>query len=521
MSRYRGSKEQVLSIVFADPKQTLSPPEMLPTEETSSPCKLPVHLPFVEKMFMKKRSYSPKSSLPYLEKSQPITPILYKEASPFLPQLFSSLTPPPFVPIKRKDLARKALSPQQEEGERVFSPPPLTFQREEEPFRQSAPISSIQEHLIKKDLQLSSSTIRFPSNSSLDVLSCRNEERALSWSDAFLTQVDYFEKGPNKILFAITLLPKPGADFEKLPQHIYYLMDTANVIQQSRLKATKNAIIRSLSYLSHEDRFNIIGFDHKLRRFAQENLSPTSYNKKLTRQFLQGLDLGSMFFSANPYKALSSLLHEQIDPEAISTIVLLTNGDGLGNKHHYRKQMREFSQRNAGKFNLFCLGMTEDEQLPMLETLALFNKGSLYASPTKGGLKRKLGKLIQSIQSPIATNLSVHACSKDPELSICLTPKNARLGDLYANTPLIILGETDSLSNFTLFIQGKRRGEFVQIRKKISFDQATKVEDTLEQSWALEKAVDYYHEFFFTGDKEHAKKALAYLNAHELPPIFP
>ncbi len=345
--------------------------------------------------------------------------------------------------------------------------------------------------------------------------------QTISWSDAFAIDVQYLEQDEDTILFAATFLPKKQASFTKLSQHIYFLVDTSNAIQKARLKATNSAVQRSLSYLTKEDRFNIIGFDTNTYRFSPENCIPNNQGKKAAREFLQNLRLGSLFSSADPYRPLYDALHETVDPHAVSTLVLITNGDGMSNRYNSEAFLQAFTQRNQGKFQVYCLAMQEDEHSKYLENLALFNRGELYTSHTKGGLKRRLSKLVKSIHYPIAKNVSLTASSRSDGHTIELLPGKNRIHHLYLDTPFVVMGKTNRKEDFILFLQAENGDNCIHIRKEICLQKACSAQKYLEEEWAIEKALASYDAYFSTGNSSHAKKANALLTQHALKPLFP
>ncbi len=359
----------------------------------------------------------------------------------------------------------------------------------------------------------------FASLYELGALTCKEQFSTTPWQEAFVVDVDCYEKASGKIVFAVTFFPKPHMHFEKLPQDIYYLIDKSNAIQEARLKATKNAVNRSLSYLSDEDRFNLVAFDHRLELFSGDNQTPNLLGKKRAREFLQHLQLGSLFSSSEPYRALYSVLQGELSSRP-TTVILITNGEGLGKRSERQQLIGQLSRYNQGRFPIFCLAMDGDEDLPSLERLSLFNQGSLYVSHTKGGLKRKLSKLLKAIEHPIAERISLHACARNHEQQIVLSHQPS-LPRLYKGVPFLVMGETNSMDDFTLFLHGKAGEKSVQIRAEISLKKASLAGPQLANQWAFARALEAHQQFFLSGEEHFFQKALALVEEHQLEEFFP
>lgn len=401
--------------------------------------------------------------------------------------------------------------------------PQLSF--EEQPITDKIP-EGIPSHLyddlaVYPDLEPLPAVDLQTAHSSFPTLPTLGELETRTRSEDFDVDLILFnEKTEDGYLFAITLIPKSHAQFEKLKQNVIFILDKSNAIQKDRLKTSMNAIISSIGMLGPEDTFNILAFDTKLERLSIENLYPTKGNKYHAKNFLNGLRLGSIFSSADPYKPLNNLLYEHTNDDEVSTIILVTNGEGLANKNAQPYFIQEFTMKNANKFYLYALAMQSDHNLPLLEAITQFNRGKLLTSPTRGGLKRKLMRIVKSIHYPIAKDLSLTAISKTTNNKVSLFPSSYRLPALYMNEPFVILGSTQNLDDFVLFVQGKHKDKWLNIKKNISFLQAKKAEQFLHEEWALQKSFDCYEKYFREKDPKYLNDAESILESFHVPPIF-
>ncbi len=316
-------------------------------------------------------------------------------------------------------------------------------------------------------------------------------------------------------IFAATLIPKSNEILTPLSQNFYFLLDTSNVIQNDRLKASKKAIHRTLSFLGEKDSFNIIHYDSKMQRMALHSV-PCNKNERLfAKDFLHSLKLGSIFASADPFKPLNTLLFEKTAPEKVSHIFLITSGEGISNQNKVPFFIHDWTSKNQGKFCLHILALHSDPNLPLLDAFASLNQGKLYLASNKTGLKRKLHKMVKSVQSPIAKNLSIQAISSSNEPILEIYPSNQSLPILFQNEPFVIWGKVKKGEDFTLFIQGKNRETWLNLKKKISLQNAKKASAAFKEKWATQKAYSLYESYFKTDDPSYLIEANELLKPYQ------
>ena len=238
------------------------------------------------------------------------------------------------------------------------------------------------------------------------------ELETTSYSESFEADLVFLPKDTGEgYIFALTLIPRQELNLPRFRQHITFLLDRSNTIQQKRLNATKMAIHKGFEYLTPEDTFNIIAFDSKIEKMSPYSLPCTNQFFIQAEQFLEKISLGSFFSTSNIYRPLFLTVPGKVEEDEIHTAILLTDGETLTNKSVTKSLLYDWTQYNNGRVSLFALGV-EDNNSSTLETIAAFNKGKLFSTTTLRGFKRKLHKLLKTIQNPVAKNLVSVAISK-------------------------------------------------------------------------------------------------------------
>ncbi len=364
------------------------------------------------------------------------------------------------------------------------------------------------------------SPLKEPSIPSLPKIPSLSELQTGSYSDSFETELVFFEKENGEYLFALTLIPREDLELTPLKQNYIFLLDRSNSIQKERLTASKNAVRKAIGELKEDDQFNVIAFDQKVDKLAPTMLPVSSATTAKAHDFLNKIELGSFFSQKNLYKPLFLTVPQSLNPDEIYTAILITDAENLSQKTMMQSLISEWTYMNHGKVALYTIGMNEDSHLDSLNMIASFNRGKSISSPTYRGLKRKLLKLMKTIHSPIAKNISCKAISRFEKDGIELFPKSTHTPHLFQGEPYTILGTTRSLHDFVLFVQGRLNGKWLHIKKHISFAEAKKGNPSLKSEWAQYKAFNLYEKYLEGGGSPFLAEASSLLKDHELPNIF-
>lgn len=352
----------------------------------------------------------------------------------------------------------------------------------------------------------------FPSLEELEVQQCDD------YFDMELTLLPK-EEGEEESLFALTLIPRSELSLPSIPQHYTFLIDRSHSIQADRLRASKNAVKKALTTLGAEDTFNIIAFDSRIEKFSSSFLPPTEENLGKAEEFLDRLVLGSLFSPADLYKPLFLTLPFEVSQPELHTAILLTDGETLAKRSTQRALLAQWTAQNQGKVALFGVGIGGDIQLRTLDVATAFNRGKLFHSPAVRGIKRKLLKLMKSIETPIAKNISCYGIAPEGE-KIVLFSKVSQSPHLYLDQPYTLLGTVRDLEDFTLFIQGHLKKGWLNIKKKISFSEAKEAHPSLKAEWALKRAYQVYEAHAHHLDASHLKEIEDILAPYDLKIAF-
>lgn len=344
------------------------------------------------------------------------------------------------------------------------------------------------------------------------------ELQTVSYSDDFEVEVLFIPE-EKEYFFAITLMAHPDLEIPRLRQHFDFLIDRSNSIEKTRLQITKQAVVKAIESLSLDDSFNIFAFDSKIDKFSSSPQLPISSSIKQAKQFLESQQLGSFFSPANLYKPLISTLPSEKDK--IHTAILLTDGESLRKKQNQREFGLNWSLENQGKVSLFSFSLSKDQNQEILKIATALNRGKSIDAPSERGMKRKLLKWMKLLSRPVAHDLQLSIFSDAEEELITFFPSDpSRLPHLYLDLPYVILGKAKDLKPFTLFVQGKTKEGWINIKKKISFDLAKEAPSQLKKDLALHESYDLYHRYLNDFDLSHFDEIRSLLTPFDLPVAF-
>jgi hypothetical protein len=348
-----------------------------------------------------------------------------------------------------------------------------------------------------------------------------DELETSSYSDSFDIDLVCLPRPDQKgYIFALTLIPRADLKLPKMHQHYNFLIDRANSIQRERLLATKSAVLKAAGEIAPDDTFNIFVFDSKIEKLFPSARPADSAALKQAAEYLDKINLGSFFSPADLYNPLLLTLPATVQDDEIYTTIMFTDGENLAKKTGMRSILQTWTWQNNGKVALFTLGMGSDTQLAALDVASVFNKGRLYYSPTKRGIRRKLLKLMQNIHTPIAKNMVCRAIGKSQKKQIEIFPRPYQTMHLYLGQPFVILGISDTMDDFILFVQGRLKDRWLNIKKTISFTDAKKGDASLKQEWALQMAYQCYERYVADDNPQHLAEAQQLLQPYDIQTAF-
>ncbi len=340
-------------------------------------------------------------------------------------------------------------------------------------------------------------------------------------SDHFDVQIEYAEKRNRPgYVFKLSFIPRQDIIFKRIQQNYYFLLDRSNSIPRARFTLNKQAVSAALEHMKPKDTFNILIFDDKVCRLSETTLTWNTANVAKARAFLDSQGHGGYFAATELYSSLGKIIPDNVSDTEVNTAILLSDGDTYLPQEKQRQTIGGWTTNNMGKVSLYAIASGGGNNLPLLELISSFNKGNLIYSYDHTQLNSRITKLVQTIRNPIGKQMVATAVPTDKQAVVILQPKNNRLPDLYQNTPFVLYGSTNRLTDFVVFLQGKYYDNRFDIKKHVSFETATRGSPSLEKVWTQLVVQEFYERFFEDGNKKHLDAAKHLLSPLNLPVPF-
>ncbi len=332
-----------------------------------------------------------------------------------------------------------------------------------------------------------------------------------SWSDQFKVDLHVFPDQQHRhYVFFLTLEPTNDLTDQKLKQNFHFLLDRSPSIEKHRFAAYKRGVLKALTSLNEGDSFNVYLFDQKLVKFKEENAVFSKKSLEEVEQFLNKEDAKRSFFKTDLCTNLEKLLPEIAANEGIHTAILLSDGTVSIKPERQQKILASCFANHTKNLSLYTASVGINNNKPLLSLISSLNKGNFLQVDTNASFPRKLAKMVLDLRSPIATNVRISSVTSDENAKVLFYPSSSKRTNIHANSPYVIAGTIDSLTDFTVLIQAKHGNEFVNIEKTISFSKAKKAENFHKALWSNIYAQKCYELFLEKQDSSYLDKAQKY-----------
>lgn len=341
---------------------------------------------------------------------------------------------------------------------------------------------------------------------------------SILWEEEIHVDVSYTaDPEGHKYIFSLAIQPDFDLDAEPLQQNFYFIIDRSNSVKKQRFNGFKRAVQRALSALQEGDKFNIFILDKSVSRLSEKNLFVSAKNLKAAEEFLEKEDYKPFFSGNDLYTSLDRIFSFSQSPDELHSAILISDGNTLMGSQKQKKAILDWSLKNKGNINLYTATSGQGNNLVLLDLLSYATSGKLLYSDTNASFPRKLVKLVKDLHDPIVKEVTLDAVAADPGNNVLLYPTKTVLSPLYIKKPFVVVGTIDDLENFTLYIQGRNRGRYLNIKKTISFQEAAKGGRGLEKLWAYAQANLCYDQFLKEGKNTHLKEAKKILSPYKAP----
>ncbi|KAM8799909.1 LOW QUALITY PROTEIN: inter-alpha-trypsin inhibitor heavy chain H3-like [Eudromia elegans] len=250
--------------------------------------------------------------------------------------------------------------------------------------------------------------------------------------------------------FAPTNLPN-------LSKNVIFVIDTSGSMAGREIQQTREALLKILDDIKHEDYFNFILFGSEVRTWKETLIKATPENLDEARNFVRGIIADGMTnLHGGLMRGIEMLnaAHEEnrVPKRSASIIIMLTDGQpnvGISNTQEIQTLVQKAIE---GKYPLYNLGFGYGVDYNFLEKMALENKGLARRIYPDSDSALQLQGFYDEVSRPMLTDVELNY----PENEISDLTKN-NFKHFYDGSEIVVAGRfTDHNQNsLTVDVRGE------------------------------------------------------------------
>lgn len=252
-------------------------------------------------------------------------------------------------------------------------------------------------------------------------------------------------------------------------RELIMVQDVSGSMQGESIRQARSALLQTISQLNENDFFNLIFFNNQSWKLFPDAVRASHNNIRLARSALinQQADGGTEIFPA-----LELALQSTAKSERLRQIVFVTDG-AVSNEDNLFSLIRS----KLGESRLFTVGVGSAPNSYFMRNAAQIGRGTFTYVSRPNQVGRKIGALMQSLNSPALTDLTLTLDAQN--LNVLPDP----LPDVYAGEPIYAYFKADRFPS-----QAELRGNIASVPSWLSvpLDEAEQFEG-VAVAWAREK----------------------------------
>lgn len=300
-----------------------------------------------------------------------------------------------------------------------------------------------------------------------------NRDFELTWvpRQSALPQAAWFTERVGAHHYALLmLLPPEAARAPRLPREVVFVLDTSGSMAGASIRQAKEALELALGRLGPQDRFEVIEFNSGARALFNGARDAGPDNLRAAVRWVRTLEArGGTEMAA----ALRLALDGSERSSRVRQVVFLTDG-AVGNEEALFRLIRE----RLGDSRLFTVGIGSAPNSHFMTKAAQLGGGTFTYIGRIEEVRAKMGELFAKLEAPVLKDVQAHW----PE-GVQVEAWPARLPDLYAGEPLVLVARLDKLDG-ELRVHGQRDGSAWEARVPLEEHAAA---TGLGSVWAREK----------------------------------
>lgn len=262
------------------------------------------------------------------------------------------------------------------------------------------------------------------------------------------------------------------AGLSKGMDYVFILDVSGSMADGGKLRISRESIVAFINALSPEDRFEVITFNVQPARLFDALTAVSDESKARAAEFLDTQQARG----GTVLRPALTLAYRYADPDRPLNAVVLS--DGMTEQSERRELLQLITER-PGNTRVFCVGVGNDVNRPLLEQLAS-DAGGLAAFISQGdNFERQAQAFRRKLLRPVATNLKI-----DFEGTAVRDVEPLELPNLYHGSPVRLYGRYKGSGPVTVNVEADVAGMPLKKSVQIEFPAADNSNPEIERMWA-------------------------------------
>jgi len=259
-----------------------------------------------------------------------------------------------------------------------------------------------------------------------------NSDLVLTWRAAAggAPTAALFQQKFNDSYYSMLMLTPPFVESAlSLPRDVTFIIDSSGSMAGGSMEQAKLALSDGLSYLTANDRFNVIDFDSSFRPLFEQSQPVTLKRVENANKMIAGLDANG---GTEMLGALRYAMHSNnSDDSYLKQIIFITDG-AVGNE----AELFQLIKQKLGETRLFTVGIGSAPNSYFMNKTAKFGRGSYTVIRDLSQVNTKIAQLFEKITRPVMRNIDI---IWPQTIGKTLEQYPKRIPDLYVGEPLTLL----------------------------------------------------------------------------------
>lgn len=321
-----------------------------------------------------------------------------------------------------------------------------------------------------------------------------------------------YRKDSNDGYFLMMIAPKVGQDVtDQYSKDVVFVFDTSgSMITKNKIGQAKDALKYCLNNLKTGDRFNIITFATRVKKYNnQQNLID------VTKQSIQD---AMTFVDEKIYASggtnIDDALNQALklapkDTKRPFMIFFLTDGEPTIGVTDPTEIIANIKKENIGNLRLFSFGVGAQLNTKLLDKLSEQYRGDReYVAPDEN-IEIKVSSLFDKVSSPVLCDIQIDWPKTDKIKATEIYPKN--IPDLFKGAQITLVGRYSGKGDQAIKVTGlvgERQQEFVY---EITFPETDTNNNQIPRLWAVRKVGFLLEQIRLEGEQSGLKSEVVKL----------